>query len=67
MNILLGSFVILDLGTPNVKYLWKGSPLQGIIKMFIYKGAFITLTCNDKNLLPLDELKAYGIKIKEQK
>lgn len=62
-----GSFVILDLGTPNVKYLWKGVPLEGILKMFVYKGTSITLTCLDKNLLPIAELKAYGIKVKEEK
>ena len=67
MNVLQGSLVIIDLGTANVKYLWKGVPLKGIIKMFVYKGTSITLTCKDKNLLPMAELKAYGIKIKEQK
>jgi len=67
MNILQGSFVILDLGTPSVRYLWKGVPLEGIVKMFVRKGMFISLTCNDKNLLPLAELKAYGIKVKEAK
>ena len=65
MNILQGSFVILDLGTPNVRYMWRGAPLDGIVKMFVYKGTSIGLTCNDKNLLPLAELKAYGIKVKE--
>ena len=39
--------------------------LEGIVKMFVYKGTSISLTCNDKNLLPLAELKAYGIKVKE--
>ena len=67
MNVLQGSLVIIDLGTDNVKYLWKGVPLKGIINMFVYKGTSITLTCKDKNLLPMAELKAYGIKIKEQK
>lgn len=67
MNIMQGSFVILDLGTPSVRYLWKGAPLEGVIKMFVYKGAFITLTCKDKILLPYAELKAYGIKVKEAK
>ena len=67
MNVLQGSLVIIYLGTANVKYLWKGVPLKGIIKMFVYKGTSVTLTCKDKNLLPMAELKAYGIKIKEQK
>ena len=65
MEVLQGSFVILDLGTPSVKYLWKGTPLEGVLKMFVYKSTSITLTCKDKNLLPLAELKAYGIKVKE--
>ena len=60
-----GSLVILDLGTQNVRYLWKGTALEGIVKLFVYKGTSLTLTCNDKTLLPLAELKAYGIKVKE--
>ena len=65
MNILQGSFVILDLGTPNATYLWKGAPLEGVIKMFVYKGTSITLSVADKTAVPYAELKAYGIKVKE--
>ena len=67
MNVLQGSLVILDLGTANVKYLWKGVELQGVVKMFIYKGTSITLTVINKEVLPVVELKAYGIKVKEVK
>ena len=65
MNIMQGSFVVLDLGTTNVKYLWKGTELAGVVKMFVYRGASITLTVVDKEVLPVAELKAYGIKVKE--
>ena len=65
MNIMQGSLVILDLGTPNVKYVWKGVELQGIVKMFVYKGTSVTLTVVNKEVLPVAELKAYGIKVKE--
>lgn len=65
MNIVQGSFVVVDLGTANVKYLWKGVELQGVVKMFVYRGASVTLTVVDKTLLPVAELRAYGIKVKE--
>lgn len=67
MNVMQGSLIILDLGTPNVKYMWKGTELQGVAKMFVYKGTSVTLTVVDKLLLPVTELKAYGIKVKELK
>lgn len=67
MEVLQGSFLVLNLGTPNVKYLWNGKELQGIIKMFVYKGTSITLSVTDKTALPYVELKAYGIKVKEVK
>lgn len=65
MNIMHGSFVVVDLGTPNVKYLWKGQELQCVVKMFVYRGTNVTLTVVDKTLLPVAELRAYGIKVKE--
>ena len=65
MNVMQGSLVIIDLGTPNVKYMWKGKELQGVVKMFVYKGTSVTLTVVDKEVLPVAELKAYGIKVKE--
>ena len=65
MNVLQGSFTILDLGKPTAKYFFNGQELQGVIKMFVYKGTSVTLTVVDKTLLPVAELRAYGIKIKE--
>jgi len=65
MVTISASFVIIGLGTPDVKYLWNGSEIQGVIKMFVYKGTSITLTVQDKNSVPYDALKAYGIKVKE--
>ena len=67
MNIMQGSFVVLDLGTASVKYLWKGTELAGVVKMFVYRGTSVTLTVVDKEVLPVAELKTYGIKIKEVK
>ena len=67
MNVMQGSLVIIDLGTPNVKYMWKGKELQGVVKVFVYKGTSLTVTVVDKNAVPVAELKAYGIKVKEQR
>ena len=67
MNILQGSFTILDLGKPTAKYFFNGQELQGIVKVFVYKGTSVTLTVVDKTLVPVDGLKAYGIKVKEQR
>ena len=76
MNVMQGSLIILDLGTPNVKYMWKGTELHGVVKVFVYKGtsltvtvadkgASLTVTVVDKEAVPVDEMKAYGIKVKE--
>jgi len=59
------AFTVIGLGTTTPKYLWNGEELRGVVKMFIYKGTSITLTVADKSVLPLAELKAYGIKVKE--
>jgi len=59
------AFTVIGLGTTTPKYLWNGVELRGVIKMFVYKGISITLSVADKSILPLVELKAYGIKIKE--
>ena len=66
MNVLQGAFTVLDLGKPTAKYFFNGQELQGVVRMFVYKGTSVTLTVVDKTLLPLAELKAYGIKVKEQ-
>ena len=62
-----GAFVVIGLGTDDVKYLWNGLTLQGVVKMFVYKGKSVTLTVMDKSVLPVSELAKYGIKVKEQK
>ena len=65
MNVLQGAFTVLDLGKPTARYFFNGQELQGVVKMFVYKGTSVTLTVLDKTLLPVAELKAYGIKVKE--
>jgi len=65
MFTMSGSFVVVGLGTEVPKYLWNGVELRGVIKMFVYKGLHVSLTVADKSILPLAELKAYGIKVKE--
>ena len=65
MNVLQGAFTILDLGKPTARYFFNGQELQHVVKMFVYKGTSVTLTVADKSVLPVAELKAYGIKVKE--
>ena len=65
MNILQGAFTTLDVGKQTARYFFNGQELQGVVKMFVYKGISVTLTVVDKTLLPVAELKAYGIKVKE--
>ena len=65
MNVLQGAFAILDLGKPSARYFFNGQELQGVIKVFVYKGTSVTLTVINKEALPVAELKAYGIKVKE--
>lgn len=65
MNVLQGAFTTLDVGKPSARYFFNGQELQGVVKMFIYKGTSVTLTVVDKTLLPVAELRAYGIKVKE--
>ena len=65
MNVLQGAFTTLDLGKPTARYFFNGQELQGVIKVFVYKGTSVTLTVVDKTLLPLAELKVCGIKVKE--
>ena len=67
MNVLQGSFTVVDLGKPTARYFFNGQELQGIIKVFVYRGTSVTLTVSDKEVLPVAELKAYGIKVKEQR
>ena len=65
MNVLQGAFTVLDLGKPTAKYFFNGQELQGVVRMFVYKGTSVTLTVVNKEALPLAELKVYGIKVKE--
>lgn len=65
MVTMSGSFVVVGLGTRSTKYMWNGVELRGVVKMFVYRGTSVTLTVADKSVLPLAELKAYGIKVKE--
>ena len=67
MNIAQGSLTIIDLGTPNVKYFWKGTLLTEIIKVFVYKGNSLTITHNGLTEDIIQQMKEYGIKVKEQK
>lgn len=65
MVTMSGSFVVVGLGTNSVRYMWNGTELRGVVKMFVYRGTSVTLTVTDKSVLPVAELKAYGIKVKE--
>ena len=65
MNVLQGAFTTLDVGKPSARYFFNGQELQGVVKMFVYKGTSVTLTVINKEVLPVAELKAYGIKVKE--
>ena len=65
MNVLQGAFTTLDVGKPSARYFFNGQELQGVVKMFVYKGTSVTLTVINKEILPVAELKAYGIKVKE--
>ena len=65
MTATQGSLVIIDLGTPDVKYFWKGSMLESVVKVFVYKGTSLTVTHNGLSAEVVAEMKAYGIKVKE--
>ena len=65
MNVLQGAFTVVDLGKPTARYFFNGQELQGVIKVFVYKGTSVTLTVSNKEVLPVDEQMAYGIKVKE--
>ena len=67
MVTMQGALVIIDLGTENVKYLWKGSMLESVVKVFVYRGTSLTVTHNGLSDEVVAEMKAYGIKVKEVK
>jgi len=62
-----GKLVIIDLGTPVAHYLWNGVVLPDVIKVFVYRGTSLTITVKDKSVIPVEEMKLVGIKVKEQK
>ena len=62
-----GSLVIVDLGTVQVKYLWNGVELQGIVKIRVQQDKRLIMIVSDINLVPKDELMAYGIILGEVK
>ena len=63
MNSTSGSIVIIDLN----RVYYKGMEIQGVVKVFIHRGSSLTLTVNDKSVVPVAELKAIGVKVKEVK
>jgi len=62
-----GKLVIIDLGMPTAHYLWNGVALENVIKVFVYRGESLTITVKDKSVIPVEEMKLAGIKVKEQK
>lgn len=64
MTTTNGNLVIIGLGTTNVKYYWKGTELQGVVKIFVHRGIKLTMTVLDKTKIPA-EVRASGIRIKE--
>jgi len=62
-----GKLVIIDLGMPTAHYLWNGVALEGVAKVFVYRGTSLTITVKDKSVIPVEEMKLAGIKVKEQK
>ena len=67
MTTTVGKLVIIDLGKETAQYFWNGNLLLGIGGVFVYRKTSVTLYVHDKLALPIDELKAYGIKVKEVK
>ena len=66
MVTLSAKFVMIGCGN-DAKYMLNGVEIQGVVKAFIYRGTYLTLTVKDKSAVPVAELKAIGIKVKEVK
>ena len=64
MVTMQGALVIVDLGTENVKYLWKGVVQTAITKVFVYRGTSLTVHHNGLDEAVVNEMKEYGIKVK---
>lgn len=62
-----GKLTIIDLGKETAQYFWNGIALGYITGVFVYRKTSVTLYTTNKSELPLDELKANGIKVKEIK
>jgi hypothetical protein len=67
MTTTSGKLVIIDLGMSTAHYLWNGATLEGVVKVFVYKGTSLTITVKDKSVIPVAEMKLAGIKVKEVK
>ena len=67
MITTVGKLVIIDLGKDTAQYFWNGVALGYITGVFVYRKTSVTLYTTNKSELPLDELKANGIKVKEIK
>lgn len=63
----IGKFTIIDLGKETAQYFWNGTALENIVGVFVYRKTSVTLHTTDKTQLPVEELKAYGIKVKQIK
>lgn len=62
-----GKLTIIDLGKDTAQYFWNGTALGYVTGIFVYKKTSVTLYTTNKAELPVAELKAYGIKVKEIK
>ena len=67
MTTTTGKLTIIDLGKETAQYFWNGVTLGYIVGVFVYRKTQVTLYTTNKAELPLDELKANGIKVKEIK
>ena len=64
MVTMQGALVIVDLGTENVKYLWKGVVQTAITKVFVDRGTSLTVHHSGLDADVIKEMKEYGIKVK---
>ena len=65
MTTAQGALVIADLGTPNAKYFWNGRQLTEVVKVFVYRGSSLTITHRGLDSATIEQMQAYGIKLKE--
>lgn len=67
MNVIQGAMVIVDLGTPNAKYYWRGQLLTAVDRVFIYRGQSMTVHHCGLDNTTIQQMREYGIKVKEVK